>query len=406
MDIKQEWINSNIVNDANITPSQFYSADETIDEVKENFDIRRYHSAEGADVTVGGVSCRALVQYFTNPLNQIKYDRKLHVPIEISIDTGSLIEYEGSKWLVTGSVDNIQAYKSAGIVKCNNTLNLYKNHILYEIPIIIDSNIRLYDMGVTDNKYLTQIKGERVGLVPNNANTSLIEINDKYKIGKWNYEIMGLDDIIMPGLFILDLRLVLEQAPTPSYTLNILNGDNLLLTLGETLQLDVQVLDGTTIISPTPSIIYTSSNTLIATVSATGLITSLIEGDVIISAKLSSDLTVLDTLNLTIQEVVADNYFVDVYGDSSIVLSDTKTINAKVYNNGVEDITKGVNWTVTNEDGSVLEYLSIDSQDSNSITLTATSNSIYKNKNVVIKGTFTEDALVFDEHIIKIMSLF
>ena len=132
MNTRQEWLNNTDCT------SQFYSAEETINEVKENFDIRRYYSAEGADVIVDGIECRALVQYFTNPLNQAKYDRKLHVPMEINISTGSIIDYDGYKWLVTGSIDDIQAYKTAGMVKSNNTLTIYKNNTPYQIPCIVN----------------------------------------------------------------------------------------------------------------------------------------------------------------------------------------------------------------------------------------------------------------------------
>ena len=323
-----------------------------------------------------------------------------------NLSVGDMIKHNNKNWLCVASELFNDIYYKGKITKCNQILNMHVNSLPYEIPIIIESGVRLFQLGTDSNKYLETPSTTVVARLPNTAITRQIIRSEKYQIGIQNYVVNDINDIIESGLLILKLEYSAEAQETHVYSLNILNGDNLSLTLGETLQLDVQIFDGTTIVSPTPSITYTSSNTLVATVSATGLITSLIEGDVIISAKLSSNLTVLDTLNLTIQEVVADNYTVDVYGDSSIVLSDTKTINAKVYNNGVEDITKGVNWTVINEDGTVLEYLSIDSQDSNSITLTATSNSAYKNKNVVIKGTFTEDILVFDEHIIKIMSLF
>jgi len=323
-----------------------------------------------------------------------------------NLSVGDMIKHNNKNWLCVASELFNDIYYKGKITKCNQILNMHVNSLPYEIPIIIESGVRLFQLGTDSNKYLETPSTTVVARLPNTAITRQIIRSEKYQIGIQNYVVNDINDIIESGLLILKLEYSAEAQETHVYSLNILNGDNLSLTLGETLQLDVQIFDGTTIVSPTPSITYTVSNTLVATVSATGLITSLIEGDVIISAKLSSNLTVLDTLNLTIQEVVADNYTVDVYGDSSIVLSDTKTINAKVYNNGVEDITKGVNWTVINEDGTVLEYLSIDSQDSNSITLTATSNSAYKNKNVVIKGTFTEDILVFDEHIIKIMSLF
>jgi len=216
MDVRKEWLSSYFNQDSNIIDDTFYSMEETVSEVLENFNIRRYQSAEGADVTVDGVNCRGLVQCFTNPLNQAKYDRELHVPININMYTGSIIDYDNKKWLVTSAVDNLKAYKSAGIVKTNNFLNLYKSGILYQIPCIFSSDVRLTNMGLADNQYLSQLKGERVAFIPNDGIGSLIEVGDKFKIGKWNYECIFPDDLIMPGLLVLDLRLILEEQEVPT----------------------------------------------------------------------------------------------------------------------------------------------------------------------------------------------
>ena len=48
-----------------------------------------------------------------------------------------------------------------------------------------------------------------------------------------------------------------------------------------------------------------------------------------------------------------------MYGDSTVVLSNNITLEALVYNNGVIDETKGVNWTLSNDDGSSNVYLTI-----------------------------------------------
>ena len=219
MNTRQEWLNTDNIS------SQFYSAEETISNVKENFDIRRNYSAEGSNVIVDGIECRALVQYFSNPLNQAKYDKELHVPVDININTGSLIKYEGLDWLVTGNVDDLQAYKSAGMVKCNNTLKFYnknQNHILYNIPCIIIDKITT---DLQENKFLLTIDCDILVMIANNDTNNLISPNDIFKIGRYSYYITKPDDISKTGLIILPMKFTEEMQEEHLYTLEILNGN-------------------------------------------------------------------------------------------------------------------------------------------------------------------------------------
>jgi len=355
MNTRQEWLNNTDYT------SQFYSAEETINEAKENFDIRRYYSAEGADVSVDGINCRSLIQYFTNPLNQAKYDRKLHVPVEINISTGSIVDYDGYKWLVTGSIDDIQAYKTAGMVKSNNTLTIYKNNTSYQIPCIINSTVNLD----TDQTVYIETPSTTIVLrIPNTEITRQIKRGEIYKLGLQNYEIKDINDIVEPGILRLEIKYSQEVQEEHVFTLDILNGTTIDLQQGTTLQLNINVYDNQILVSPLPSLTFTSSNETICTVNSSGLVTSLnnIDNcDIIVS--LSSDSSVFKNININVIEVPQDNYTVIISGTNSIIKGYSSEFSATFMNNGIEYSEQSEFYLTSDDVVSPTSFAQIISQD-------------------------------------------
>ena len=357
MNTRQEWLNNTDYT------FQFYSAEETINEVKENFDIRRFYSAEGADVSVDGINCRALIQYFTNPLNQVKYDRKLHVPMEININTGSIIDYDGFKWLVTGSVDDIQAYKTAGMVKCNNIINLTINHIQHQIPCIIGSNLNL---GIDENKYIIEPDSNIIVRLQNNEITSQIKRNEIYKLGIENYSVIDISDILENGILILKMEYSQESQEEHVYQLTILNGDNIQIAQSQLLTINSELKDNGVIV-PSPALLYSSSNESIATISNIGEVTILGLGTVTFTVLLESNLIVNDSINV---EIVADeqnNFTVTISGESSIIKNYTKEYSATFKNNGLPIVKESIFW-LTGTDDQPTTFAIITSQDATNNT--------------------------------------
>jgi len=368
MNIRQEWLNTD-------NTSQFYSAEETISEVKDNFDIRRYYSAEGADVIVDGVTCRALIQYFTNPLNQAKYDRKLHVPMEININTGSIIDYDGFKWLVTGSIDDIQAYKSAGMVKCNNTtLNFYdQSHILHEIPCIINKSLTL---DTNENKYITTVDNEFYLTVANTSITQQIKVNNIYKIGTYNYQISSVpDDISQNGLLIFKMKYNEVEQESHVYQLSILNSDSLQISQSQQLIINCELKDNNVIIS-SPTLVYSSSNETIATISNIGEVTILGLGTVTFNVSMESDLSINDSINVEIIQDEIHNYTVEIVGTNFITKGFTSNYNCVFKDNG-NLITSQSEFYLTADDGvSTTTLAEVVSQDSVNNTCVMKGNNI------------------------------
>ena len=263
--------------------------------------------------------------------------------MEISIHTGSLIEYEGFNWLITGNVDDLQAYKSAGMVKCNNTLKFYnknqnniQNNILYNIPCIIVDKITT---SLQENKFLLTIDCDILVMIANNDINNLISPNDIFKIGRYSYYITKPDDITKPGLIILPMKFTEEMQEEHLYTLDILNGNSVDVQISTELQLNINVYDNGTLISPLPSLIFTSSDETICNVDENGLITT---NDIVdscnITVSLESDNSVFDIININVIENVQNNITYSLTSeslpDNEIILTQTKVYEVNKYNNG------------------------------------------------------------------------
>jgi len=259
-----------------------------------------------------------------------------------TIDVGEYVVWNNENWLCVNN-DITSQISDVGIIeKCNNTLTFYNNHIEYNIPCVVGSQISLNTtLSSDDSKYLSVLGNDIFVRVGNNAETSLINVNDKFKLGLWNYVVESISDIVENGLLIMKMCFVAEETVLPVYTLEILNGNSIQVNSSDSLTINAVVKADGVIVSPTPSLLFSSSNTLIATINAsTGVVTILDIGTVVFTCKLASDLSVLDTISVEIVEVAVDNYTYTLVGssqpDTEIKSGVTKIYTAHKYNNGVE----------------------------------------------------------------------
>jgi len=318
MDVRKKWISSD---------SNYSSKEEIVSDVKENFDIRRYYGAEGKSVIIDDVTTQVIIQSHLNPLNEGKYDKKIHMPIDAIVNTGSIVEWEGNKWIIVSNIDDIQAYKTASMIKSNNTLQFYdSSSTLHSIPCIISKG----SISLDEQKIISTLDSEIVVQISNTDITRQIGMNYVFKIGMRNYSVVNIDDIIIPGLLILKMVYSEVEQVFPVYSVEILNGDSTSTQQGNNIQLNVQIKDHDLVLSPTPSVIYTSSDVTKAIVSSTGLISTLTVGTSTITCKLQSDNTIFDTFVVTIEAIpVVETYTLELTGsiqpDSEIKSGQVKT---------------------------------------------------------------------------------
>ena len=128
-----------------------------------------------------------------------------------------------------------------------------------------------------------------------------------------------------------------KEQQLPNYTIRILNGLEIDLQQSTTLQLDVNVYDNDTLISPTPPLIFSSSDDSLCTVDSNGLVTALdIIDNCTITVSLASDIDISQTININVIEMPQDNLTVDIIGSNSIVKNYTSNYSCVFKNNGIE----------------------------------------------------------------------
>lgn len=220
MNVRTAWASQNSLDNGY---NQFYTLAETISDVQENFDIRRYHSNEGYSVTVTNDSISAtptateqvLIQWYTNPLNGNKEDIKIHFTLDSIITIGSLITWNNKKYLIAAKVKSNQAYKSSQMLECNNTLNFYdQSNVLYQIPCVL---LDKFSVSLEETKYFSMFKCDTVCLVANTSTNLQIPSNYIFKIGvKNNYRTLLIDDATKSGILIIPMEYTTDAVVIPT----------------------------------------------------------------------------------------------------------------------------------------------------------------------------------------------
>ena len=304
------------------------------------------HNGVSVDVRVVGVFAKE------TPARRIDdYQKIIFKSADYIVKIGDLFEFGGFNWLCV-DISGSYVSKSCMVIKCNSTINIFKNNQLHIVPCAVETRAKLYSMTLDQNRHLTEVEDVIIVRVSNNNATDLIQINDIYKIGKrWNYKVTNLSDVIEPGILLLKMQIVPEQQNLPTFSINILNGNNLDIQQSSTLQLNVQVLADNIPLSPTPELIFESSDESIVTVDENGLVTAsdLID-NAIITVTLASDTTIQQSVNINVIENVVDNYTVSISGANSINRGSTSNYSCVFKNNGLP-ITEQSVFYLTADDG-------------------------------------------------------
>ena len=383
-----------------IVQSDLTSKERSISQIQNDIISDFYDSPSYQSVTISSVVRDVQIVDESAINKKPNKKRMLALPNE-TFNIGEVVVWNSENWLLTNLDSDIGVQTKGIIERCNNTLTFYKNHNLYTTPCIIESSVQLYRMSLDETKYISELSDNIVVRIPNNITASLIEINDIFSIGKFNYKLTNMSDVVETGLLVLKLQIVLEQPITHTFTLDITNGTIANIQTGTTLQLNTNVYDNNKLISPTPSLTYTSSNTSVATVNSSGLVTGVTSGTATITVKLTSDNTIQDSISVNITAIPQNNYTYSLLStsipDTEIVINQTKSYVVTKYNNGVA-IAQTFTFSVVG-DTSAYQLVMVDGNNctvkalksSGIITLKAVDDSDiskYVEKNITLKNIF------------------
>lgn len=189
------------------TVDLFYSKEETIANVKENFDIRRFYSCEGYNIKINGISERCIVQTSSNPLRELNDFRKIHCPINADVKRGYYVEYENSIWLIDTNVVNVDgAYYSTRMSRCQYILRWQgKNGEIIE----------RWGYASDQTKYSSGEKGNSAITVGDNQYGLLVPIDSETKQLKRNMRFsFDFDDAEEPDIYNLTNRKIVLSEGT------------------------------------------------------------------------------------------------------------------------------------------------------------------------------------------------
>lgn len=314
------------------------------------------------------------------------------------LNVGDIIVFDSRTWLCTQVDKTNPVYQFGKVNLCTQTITLYKNNTSYQIPCVIESGVRTTQLGTDETTYIEMPSTTIVMRLPNTSITRLINRGEIYQLGIQNWSIVDINDIIEPGLLIFKMEYSQEVQESHVYSVEILNGSAINVQQGKTLQLNVDVKDNGILLSPIPTITYTSSDQTKCTVSTSGLVSAVALGSCVIGISANG---VSDSIEVTVVENTEHNYTYSLLStstpDTEIKVNQTKNYVVQKYDNGVS-VTQTFTFSVSGDssayiltviDGNRCEVKALKS--GISIVLSAVDNSDNSkivNKTIVLKNIF------------------
>ena len=197
INLRKEWSKSTFES----ADDKFYNREETINEVKKNFDIRRKLSAESYDIVINGITETCLVQMPNNPLRELNDYRKIHCPITADVKRGYYVIYEDNVWIIDTNVANIDgAYLSTRMSRCQYILRWQNNKGKIVERWSYSSDQTKYSNGETWNNIITLGDNQYALLLPIDEETKLLKRNMRFA--------MDFEDSSKPDIYRLTNRKV------------------------------------------------------------------------------------------------------------------------------------------------------------------------------------------------------
>ena len=285
------------------------------------------------------------------------------------IKRGDLVNWDNENWLIISDIGHKRYTYYKGIIqKCNYDIKFNFKGTIKEFPAIVDS--RVFD--VETNQYVSIPAGKIVVTMQSNVDSENITIGQRFIKMKTAWKVTGIDRT-KNGLLILhcDLDAItvsddvvneVANAGDYVYTLEIINGETANIQEGSTLQLNVVVKLNDNVVTD-KTISFSCDNTSIATVDDTGLVTAISAGECIITASLTENPNVYDTISITVTALPEHNYAVTISGSTSIVKTKTATYTAVFTDNAVPITEQSEFWLTADDGVSETTLATIQSQD-------------------------------------------
>lgn len=200
---------------------------------------------------------------------------RLYYPTEYNIDIGTVITIDQEPYIIYSSdAFESRVYKTSVAYKCDTIIDIQYNGSVVGVPVVL-----LTDTWKVAHSTISVVAGACVLYAQDNIYTNSLRVNDGFYLFG-NYYTLG-NKFTNQGI----TYLYMEQGtrPVDNYTIDYLGDSTRALEDGN-YQTEWVVSNNGAVVTPQPTLSYTSSNDNIATISAEGILTPISAGDVVITA--------------------------------------------------------------------------------------------------------------------------
>lgn len=373
--------------------------DNVVERIDQIFDFFLFEWGE--EVSINGLHTSAVVIDADNKIGE--YDDKL-LMVKPECKLGDLITYQEKKHLIFFPVEhNTQSYASR-IRGCNHRIAFNYFGDTEWFDVLIES--KTFD--IVENQYISLPSGQILMWLQENEESTKIALNQRFLNTGRAWEVTGIDRT-RPGLMKLFCELSLTNSDDNfelgiadyykyfhSYELSIANTQPVGVELGLTTQLLFVLKDNGTQVATLQDITCISSNTTIATVDNTGLITGVANGTASITATLIDYPEITMNISVEVSGEVPLSYSIILTASSTelILGGFERTITATVYENGTAITGQPVTWVLTNQDGTATTKANITTYTGSTCKVKAPENYDVIGEYVVVKATLQSDSSV------------
>lgn len=335
---------------------------------------------EGKIVTdsTGNTSYKCL---FRKNSDKNSSDNRLTIfyPVSEAITQGQLLKYKSNYFLALNQeTDENDTYYKTDLLQVNSEIHTIvvadsSSNTGYEL------NLRAYaedltSVGLTGDSQISIVGGNISFIVQDNADSRKLAINATFTALGATWKIVNL--YFKSGLGYVFTERTADAISSPVYTVTITGGDSVTMEDVTQLVATATITDGattTTILNPT--IDWSCSDTSLATVSSSGTVIGIAEGNVVITANWAEH-DVSATHGMEVKSNVVISYTAAITGRSSIATgrSYTYTVTFSDSSGAAVTLTPVWSFTMDTTDPALLAGITLTYPASNTCKVSVASN--------------------------------